>query len=553
VSRGLTARVREIGDSSLVLELGSTLPGQAQIDITVSRRATAVARVVKQRAISGVRDVVPTFRSVVVSFDPLSTDVSAVAAALHEDVDAAPDGVGRVHEVPVVYGDSDGPDLEAVAAYAGCSPDVVVQRHASRTYRVFMLGFLPGFAYMGSVDETIAVPRKPTPRLRVPAGSVGIAGQQTGIYPLDAPGGWHIIGRAGVTPFESERVPPSLFAPGDEVRFVPASTVAVPRVDPVSAPSHEDSSTGMGGYVTVLRPGLLTTVQDAGRWGHQEVGVSVSGPMDPMAHRLANVVVGNRPDAATLEATFLGPELRMEQHTRLALAGADLRATVDGFEVSLHTTIDCRAGSVLRFGERRSGARVYVAFDGGVAVTPLLGSRATHLRSGVGGFHGRPLMRGDRIVIGQPSPFAPFLRASAPDLYPGGARLRVLPGPQVEHFLPSALDALQHARYTISADSDRMGYRLTGGARLASDVGGTMVSDAAFLGGLQIPPSGDPILLMADRPTTGGYPQIAVVISADIPLAGQLGAGDWVEFEVCSRADAIAALVAQEGRILAVR
>jgi biotin-dependent carboxylase-like uncharacterized protein len=243
----------------------------------------------------------------------------------------------------------------------------------------------------------------------------------------------------------------------------------------------------------------------------------------------------------------------MEQHTRLALAGADLRATVDGFEVSLHTTIDCRTGSVLRFGERRSGARVYVAFDGGVAVTPLLGSRATHLRSGVGGFHGRPLMRGDRIVIGQPSPFAPFLRASAPDLYPGGARLRVLPGPQVEHFLPSALDALQHARYTISADSDRMGYRLTGGARLASDVGGTMVSDAAFLGGLQIPPSGDPILLMADRPTTGGYPQIAVVISADIPLAGQLGAGDWVEFEVCSRADAIAALVAQEGRILAVR
>jgi len=553
VSLGVTARLREVGDSSLVLEIGSTLPGHAQIDIEVSRRATAVARVVKQRAIVGVRDVVPTFWSVVVSFDPLSTDVSAVAAALQEDVDAAPDAVGRIHEVPVAYGDSNGPDLEAVAAYAGCSPEVVVQRHASRTYRVFMLGFLPGFAYMGSVDETIAVPRKPTPRLRVAAGSVGIAGQQTGVYPLDAPGGWHIIGRAGVTPFEPERVPPSLFAPGDEVRFVPVSTVASPKVDPVSARPDVDSMTGTGGYVTVLRPGLLTTVQDAGRWGHQEVGVSVSGPMDPMAHRLANVVVGNRPDAATLEATFLGPELRMEQHTRLALAGADLRATLDGSEVPLHTTINCNAGSVLGFGERRSGARVYVAFDGGVALTAVLGSRATHLRSGLGGLHGRPLMRGDRIVIGQPSPVARFIRTSGPDPHPGGVRLRVLPGPQVEHFLPSALDALQHARYTISADSDRMGYRLTGGARLASNVGGNMVSDSTYLGGLQIPPSGDPILLMADRPTTGGYPQIAVVISADLSLAGQLGAGDWVEFEVCRRADAIAALVAQEGRILAVR
>jgi antagonist of KipI len=140
-----------------------------------------------------------------------------------------------------------------------------------------------------------------------------------------------------------------------------------------------------------------------------------------------------------------------------------------------------------------------------------------------------------------------------PDVPTGGARLRILPGPQAEHFAPSALDVLQHTRYTVSSDSDRMGYRLTGGARVASTVGGGMVSDAAFVGGVQIPPSGDPILLMADRPTTGGYPQIAVVISADLSAAAQLGAGDWVEFEMCSRSDAIAALVAQEGRILAVR
>ena len=207
----------------------------------------------------------------------------------------------------------------------------------------------------------------------------------------------------------------------------------------------------------------------------------------------------------------------------------------------------------MRFGERRSGARAYVAFGGGVAVPPVLGSRATHVRSGVGGLHGRPLRRGDRIALGPSSQITPRVSASMPDLPAGGARLRVLPGPQAEHFAPSALDVLQQTRYTVSPDSDRMGYRLSGGTGVASTLGGGMVSDAAFVGGVQIPPSGDPILLMADRPTTGGYPQIAIVISADLSVAAQLGVGDWVEFEMCSRSDAIAALVAQEGRILAVR
>ncbi len=139
----------------------------------------------------------------------------------------------------------------------------------------------------------------------------------------------------------------------------------------------------------------------------------------------------------------------------------------------------------------------------------------------------------------------------APRLPTCGIKLRALPGTQLEFFSPAALETLQRTRYTVSADSDRMGFRLVGGAPLESVVGGAMVSDATFAGALQIPPSGDPILLMADRPTTGGYPQIAVVITADLSVAGQLSAGDWVEFEICSRADALSALVAQEGQILA--
>ncbi|MBF8300090.1 MAG: hypothetical protein HW394_460, partial [Acidobacteria bacterium] len=585
-------RIREAGDSALVLDVGAmrASPLAECIDIDVNARAIAVARGVRRRAIAGVRDVVSTFRSVAVFFDPLSTDVAAVAAALHEESDATPPAsAGRIVEVPVVYGGDAGPDLAQVAAFAGCSPEAVIERHAARAYRVFMLGFLPGFAYMGSVDETIAAPRRATPRLRVPAGSVGIAGRETGIYPRDSPGGWQIIGRTSVSMFDAGSTPPALLAPGDRVRFVPVDVGrgflvppkppsgegGTPRqadregppyvADVVSGFPGAPKPPGEGGsrtevrleadtpargaarHVTVLRPGLLTTVQDSGRWGYQDLGVSVSGPMDHVAHRLANTLVGNPPDAATLEVTWIGPELRMEQETRVAVAGADLHATLDGADVPPHAAVQCCSGSVLRFGDRRSGVRAYVAFDGGIAVPPVLGSRATHTVSGLGGLEGRAVKAGDCIPLGHAGggvithvgrgflvpPKAPGgeggtprqaghghptaqaagtsgPRYRYPDRYPyeyeavGGARLRVLPGPQAEYFAPSALEALQRTRYTISPQSDRMGYRLAGGAPVPSVARGEMISDATLMGGVQLPPSGDPILLMADRQTSGG-------------------------------------------------
>jgi len=582
VSAGVTqrtARIREAGDSALVLEVGAAQasPLAGLIDADVNARAIGIARALRQRGIRGVRDVVSTFRSVAVFFDPLSTDVAAVAAALHEETDAAPSlSSGRSIEVPVIYGGDAGPDLAHVAAFAGCGPAGVIERHASQAYRVFMLGFLPGFAYMASVDETIAAPRRATPRLRVPAGSVGIAGRQTGIYPRESPGGWQIIGRTAVNLFDSCRTPPALFAPGDQVRFVPTESITVGAgfSRPEGEPKVRLNADPTARYVTVLRPGLMTTVQDSGRWGYQDLGVPVSGPMDHAAHRLANAVVGNPPDAATIEATWLGPELRMEQETRVAVGGGDLHATLDSTDVPLYTPVRCRSGSVLRFGDRRSGARAYVAFDGGIVVPPVLGSRATHMLSGLGGIDGRALKAGDRIPLGDPGADLKVRlyeggayergayergdssRVVAADLQvrpTSGARLRVLPGPQADYFAPSALEALQRTRYTISPQSDRMGYRLAGGAPVPCAISGEMISDAAFMGGVQLPPSGDPILLMADRQTSGGYPQLAVVLTAELPLVLQLGPIDWVVFQVCSRADAIAALVALEGKLLAVR
>jgi inhibitor of KinA len=196
-----------------------------RIDEQVNQQAIELAERLRRRSLSGVRDVVPAYCSVGIHFDPLTTDVMVLEAAIaddgaaHEHIADVP--ASGIVEIPVRYGGEYGPDLESLAAWAGCTPDEVIQRHAGREYRVYMLGFVPGFAYLGRVDSQIAAPRHRTPRERVPAGSVGIAGEQTGVYPSTTPGGWQIIGRTDATMFDLARTPPALLAAGSRVRFVP--------------------------------------------------------------------------------------------------------------------------------------------------------------------------------------------------------------------------------------------------------------------------------------------------------------------------------------------
>jgi KipI family sensor histidine kinase inhibitor len=535
--------IRDAGDSALVLDL------EPRIDPTINARAIAVAHAMRGERIAGVRDVVSTYRSVAVFFDPLQTRLEAVTQALQRAAEAAPSGESaRLVEIPVVYGGECGPDLADVARLTGLTEAQVVERHAAGEYRVFMLGFVPGFAYMGTLDESIAVPRRSSPRVRVPAGSVAIAGRQTGIYPQETPGGWQILGRTRVKPFDAHRTPQFLVEAGDRVRFAPVASIE----DTGPAPTAiERGEAAPPNGIEVVRPGMMTTVQDLGRWGYQDRGVPVAGPMDAVSHRLANAVVGNTPGAATLEVTLLGPELRFQEDVTLGIAGADLSPTLDGAPVRALTPLRARPGTTLRFGQRRRGARAYVAVAGGIEVEPVLGSRATHVLSVMGGHRGRPLAAGDRLRIGGTRGRGATLRV-AHAVPEGGATLRVLAGPQEDYFDERAVEQLQQTRFIVSPQSNRMAYRLTGGTveRIADR---EMISDATFFGGIQVPPSGEPILLMADRQTSGGYPQIATVITADLPRAGQLAPGDWVAFRICTRREAVAALIAQEGQLLAAR
>jgi biotin-dependent carboxylase-like uncharacterized protein len=307
--------------------------------------------------------------------------------------------------------------------------------------------------------------------------------------------------------------------------------------------------------LVVHRAGLLTTVQDLGRWGYQSSGVPVAGPMDSWSHRLANRVLGNAETAAVLEVTVIGPLIECEVGTRMAITGAPCAITVGGHHVRSPLVLEAAAGTTIDIGECQAGTRAYVAVGGGFDVPVVLGSRSTDLRGGFGGYAGRTVQAGDRLQY-EAEPVHPSVR-ELPDAAVGPARegftrLRVMRGPADDPAAIRAFTALGCGSFRISSQSDRMGYRLEGSI-VAAGTTASMITAPTTMGLVQVPPSGQPILLMADRQTTGGYAAVAVVIAADLPLAGQLGPGHAVTFEPCTPEDAHLALGHGEAQLAARR
>ena len=296
--------------------------------------------------------------------------------------------------------------------------------------------------------------------------------------------------------------------------------------------------------VQIVRPGMFTTIQDRGRWGFQRWGVPVSGPMDAWSARLANRLVGNADAMALLEVTLLGPEFSLGREGWIAVTGARFDVEIGG---QLHRSpfvARVRRDVLVRFASRQHGTRAYVAFDGGLAVPPTLESASTHVRAGLGGVAGRALRAGDRITLGPPG-LGRFderpIDGRLPEVPKPGtgdtAMLDVLAGAS-DDWMTEAVSALCATTFVVSADSDRMGYRLTGGQAAWPKGRSALLSHPVALGAVQLPAGGDPILLMADRQTTGGYAQIAALTRASRSLAGQLGPGDRVAFRSTSWSDA---------------
>ncbi len=307
--------------------------------------------------------------------------------------------------------------------------------------------------------------------------------------------------------------------------------------------------------IEVRSPGLLTTVQDLGREGFGPMGVSPSGAADPTALRVGNHLVGNPPNAAALEMTLLGGTFVFPEGAIIALTGSDFAASLDGAPIPLWTSIEVSAGQTLCAGATRSGARCYLCVSGGIATKPFLGSRSTHLLSGLGGYEGRALRKGDILPIGLQAGLktgpgsGPFQKrsVSAQALPHLRSRkiLRVTPGPQSEWFADAAHAIFYGSAYRVTEESNRMGLRLEG-PPLPVDRLGEMITEGVSLGAVQITPTGLPIILFVEQQTTGGYPKIANVISADISSLGQLRPRDEIRFERVDWETARTALLEQE-------
>jgi biotin-dependent carboxylase-like uncharacterized protein len=296
--------------------------------------------------------------------------------------------------------------------------------------------------------------------------------------------------------------------------------------------------------ILVDNPGMFTTVQDKGRWGCQAYGVSVAGAMDRFAYQTANLLAGNVEQAAALEMTLLGGSFRFAVDCYAALAGADMLAELNGISIANWSSFFIPAGSELAFGYAAAGCRAYLAIHGGIDVPVILGSRATYTRAAIGGLDGRALKRGDLLKIGAATDSTAAVRSLAAGFIPhytGKVTLRVLAGPQDDLFTAEGIETFFNSVYTISSDADRMGYRLEGPV-IEQKGKADIVSDALCQGGIQVPGHGMPIIMMADRQTTGGYSKIAAVIGPDLSLLAQAKPGDSVCFTSCTEEAAVQAL-----------
>jgi len=331
--------------------------------------------------------------------------------------------------------------------------------------------------------------------------------------------------------------------------------------------------------ITVHKPGLLTTVQDSGRYGYQRYGVVVAGAMDSFAYACANILTGNDPSAAALEMTVVGPKLWFEQDALVAICGADMLPTIQGEPVPMWRPVYIRAGAMLEFASAREGVRTYLAISGGVQVDQRMGSSSTYLRAGIGGYAGRALIEGDQLAWGRSTPMGNAIRSSLLQLvdsygyesadrpfiaarwsispwvlprYSKHPLVRFLPGPHHGMFREESLADFRQGAYLVGPQSDRMGYRLEG-KRLILRERQELYSEPVTAGSVQVPPDGRPIILMADRQTTGGYPVIAQVISVDLPLVAQTPTGGRLSFRQVDIREAQRLLLEERRELAAVR
>ncbi|NIF84390.1 5-oxoprolinase/urea amidolyase family protein [Comamonas sp. Tr-654] len=494
--------------------------------------------------IEGVQELVPAARTILVQFAPHIIGAAQLVRRI-----AACDLSGSVQrsdvlvQIPVRY---DGEDLAEVAQILGITAEEVVRRHTGSEWSVAFTGFAPGFAYLSGGDPVFNVPRRATPRTKVPAGAVALAGSFSAVYPQASPGGWQIIGVTDAAMWDLARDLPALLQPGYRVQFVDAATqkeaasvfsesISDRKVSEINTDQAQSATSFNGCALRVRATGLLTLFQDRGRHGQAGQGVSASGAMDQAAFKTANRLVGNGSQLPVLETVGGGLSLQSVGENVVAVTGADAPlgiTTADGrsWSAPRYAAIALADGDTLSLAQPVAGARCYVAVRGGYEVAPVLGSASTDTLAHVG----PPALQTGQLLAVLPAPQAvvaeltlPVQELPAPD---GEVVLDVELGPRTDWFTPEAVALLAAQRWQVTPQSNRVGLRLAGEQALTRAVSSELPSEGTPLGAIQVPASGQPVLFLADHPLTGGYPVIGCVAPHHLDLAGQIPVGAWIRF-----------------------
>jgi KipI family sensor histidine kinase inhibitor len=515
-------RVHRVGELAVLVECADV------------REVIAVHDTLVRTPLPGQSEVQAAAATVLVVCDDARTAaaLAPVLSTLTAEMRAA--GEERVVHLDVVY---DGEDLDEVARIAGLSREGVVQAHTGGAWSAAFAGFAPGFVYLTAADGRLTVPRRATPRTVVPAGSVAVAAGFSAVYPRASPGGWQLLGRTSSRLWDPDGERPALITPGDQVLFRAvrdvvigargaADVAASPGAPGPVAPTPEHA-------LVVVSPGVQSLIEDAGRPRLRDLGVTRSGAMDRGAAARANRLVGNPRAAAVIEAVLGGLELQAVGDHVVAVTGAAGPVTVHDGARAVQTPagipFPLLTGQVLAVPTPASGMRTYVAVRGGVGVPAVLGSRSTDVLSGlgpeplaVGAVLGVAPVAPGSAVVGSPEEVEPV---------PDEVVVRLVPGPRDDWFTPQSIEKLYGARWTVTPESNRVGLRLDG-EPLVRATEAELPSEGIVRGSVQVPPSGRPVVLLADHPVTGGYPVVGVVVDRDLDRLGQLRTGDRLTFVV---------------------
>lgn len=523
-----TARIYSLSETAISIEFGES------IDDTIHQRVMELNGSIQQNPFPGFIESVPAYTTLTIYYQPELIDSTISSPFVHVknyvesliiDLKAGARNAEKIISIPVCYDDEFGYDLGFIASNSKLNKQQVIDIHQREMYKVYMMGFLPGFAYMGSVDDAIAAPRQQSPRAQVEEGSVGIAGKQTGIYPLTSPSGWQVVGRTPLCLFDLQKTDPFLFKTGDMVKFFPIGKDEFHKIksEQIRIEKIKDENIA---DVIVMKPGIYSTIQDGGRWKYQSYGVPVSGAMDRSGYQIANALAGNNKNAACIECTMGGLQLQFKKNAVVAITGAG-SAFVNGQNIRSWQPLSVSKNDVLEIRYNNDGLRTYVAVKGGFDSTQIMNSRSVYPKAGIG----EPLKKEQRLQFGNmlsehPKRITESL--SLPSYY-SNALIRIIAGPENKWMNPESIQQISSQTFTLSNQCDRMGYQLKG-EPLSLIEPKELISTAVTMGTVQLTPSGQLIVLMSDCQTTGGYPRVAQVAAVDLSTLAQLKPGDTVRF-----------------------